>query len=553
MFHNLCGGGRRLIVLVATLCLLLILTGGCGGDAEDTAHEHPATPPTTAPDAEPTEYTLVELSELARDSVVYVAAVRGGVAFAFGSGFVIDPDGIIVTNYHVLEGADSAFIKMDQERHDEVTVLAASAQWDLALIKVDAADMPALSFGEGIDTVRVGEDVAAVGNPEGLEKTVSDGIVSAVRFDEDMGILLIQTTAPISKGSSGGPLLNMRGEVIGVNTFTYIRGQNLNFAVPVDMVVSLLEDAGPQMTVASVFMEGYTGESAYQHQPGELAVTLSWDGPYDLDLEIWSEDFEFLGTASELGESPDIIHGDQGQEWFVFRQYPETDFSREYDLHRDFSTGDFVVSPYFFGPQTAETVLATLTVILPDGREHRVQQNLQYMPPYDQWFAAVVDVDSGSMQVLDLFADEESSAYEHQPGELAVTLSWDGPYDLDLEIWSEDFEFLGTASELGGSPDIMHGDQGQEWFVFRQYPETELSREYDLHRDFSTGRFIVSPFFYGPLTEDSVPATVVVILPDGRTEEISRKLHYEPPRDQWFAVLIDVDDVKVEVLDIFAD
>ncbi|MEW5784063.1 MAG: trypsin-like serine protease [Bacillota bacterium] len=106
------------------------------------------------------------------------------------------------------------------------------------------------------------------------------------------------TTTPISKGSSGGPLVNMRGEVIGVNTLTHITGQNLNFAVPVDLIRRLLETAGSGVTVAEVFAGGRQSGGHYVAEPGESAVILQWEGNADLDLEIWSEDFGFLGTAA---------------------------------------------------------------------------------------------------------------------------------------------------------------------------------------------------------------------------------------------------------------
>ncbi len=154
-------------------------------------------------------------------------------------------------------------------------MLAASRQWDVALLRIEANNLPALDLGTGLETVSVGESVLAVGHPEGLEGTVSTGIVSAVRFDEDMEIHLIQTTAPISKGSSGGPLLNVYDEVIGINTHTYVRGQNLNFAVPVDFMHQLLDGAGTAQTLAEVF-GAFEATTSYQPLHGELAVV--WRG-----------------------------------------------------------------------------------------------------------------------------------------------------------------------------------------------------------------------------------------------------------------------------------
>ncbi len=534
--------------------LIAVFLWGCAGSVEQGQEAPPETQPETPQEVDSGEpYTIAELSERVGGATAYIEASRGGIPFAFGSGFVIQPEGVVVTNFHVLEGSDGAHVELNGGRYDVVSVLAASEEWDLAVLKIDARNLNALPLGIGIEVLRVGEEVMAVGNPEGLEGTVSSGIVSALRFDEEMGIDLIQTTTPISKGSSGGPLLNMWGEVIGVNTYTYVRGQNLNFAVPVDQIHLLLEQVGSGETVAAVFGGALGTERAYEHQVGELAVVLQWEGDLDLDLEIWSDEFEYLGAVFDLGDSPDIGRGDQGEEWFVFREYPETSVSREYDLPRDFSRGRFVVSPFFFGPETEETVQAVLTVIFPDGSTQQLQQELSYLPPYDQWFAMVIDVDRNDAEVLDAFADGRETAstgfYEHRAGDLAVVLEWSGDVDLDLEIWSDDYDYLGAAFDLGDSPDIGHGDDGEEWFVFRYYPGTDVSGGWD----FSRGRFVVSPFFFGPETDETVLAVLTVILPDGSRQNLQQELSYLPPYDQWFALLIDVDTSRVEVLDFFAD
>ncbi len=350
-------------------------------------------------------YTIVELSEHASKATVYIEALREETPFAYGSGFLIDPEGIIITNYHVLEGADEAFVSVGQKEYDNVVVLASSEQWDLAIIKINDQGLPSLPLGKGIDDVRLGETVLAVGNPEGLERTISSGIVSALRFEDTMGIRLIQTTAPISMGSSGGPLLNMRGEVIGVNTLTLTTGQNLNFAVPVDFAHELLEEKGTGESIAEVFSDGIAHSGNYHHQQGEFAVVLGWEGNFDLDLEIWSDDFVYLGDAFRLSDSPDILHGDDGEEWFVFSPHPSTEYPPQSDGISDFSSGTYVISPYFNAPETEQAAKATITVIFPEGGEVSISRELLYLPPYDQWFALRVDVETRRVEILDFFND----------------------------------------------------------------------------------------------------------------------------------------------------
>ena len=308
--------------------------------------------------------------------------------------------------------------------------------------------------------------------------------------------------------------------------------------------------------MANVFGTGGVQATTYQHNPGEFAVVLDWDGDFDLDLELWTADFTYIGDASFFGESPDITSGGQGQEWFVFKNYPGGSLAEEYDLHRDFGRGQYVVSPYFYGPLTDHSAMATLTVFFPDGSTRQVQQTLYHSPPYDQWFALLIDVDAGRMEVLDFFDNGQPLAqdnYQHQPGDFAVVLSWEGDYDLDLEIWSDDIDFLGSAFDLGSSSDITRGGDGEEWFVFREYPETAISREYDLERDFSTGFFVVSPYFAGPVTDEGVVATLTVIFPDGTSDQLQQTLYFTPPYDQWFALLVDAGEHQIEVLDLFAD
>jgi S1-C subfamily serine protease len=149
---------------------------------------------------------------------------------SLGSGFFVG-DGEIASNFHVIKGAATGYAKLigDEKKYDIEGITAIDLQRDLVVLKTSSAGSQVLPFGNS-DAVEVGETVYVVGNPEGLEGTFSQGIISSIR---DIGTdKILQITAPISPGSSGGPVLNARGEVIGVSFATIKVGQNLNFAIP---------------------------------------------------------------------------------------------------------------------------------------------------------------------------------------------------------------------------------------------------------------------------------------------------------------------------------
>ena len=171
--------------------------------------------------------------------VIILMDDKNGQLASLGSGFLAEED-IIVTNFHVVEGASRGLVKLigDNAKYEIQGVVATDEVNDLVLLKVKALTAPALNFGDS-ESLAVGDPVYAVGNPRGLEGTFSQGIVSSIR-KLDSGSLL-QITAPISPGSSGGPILDSTGKVIGVAVATYKGGQNLNFAIPVNSLRTLLK------------------------------------------------------------------------------------------------------------------------------------------------------------------------------------------------------------------------------------------------------------------------------------------------------------------------
>jgi len=181
--------------------------------------------------------------------VSIVMADKSGQPIAQGSGFVVTRNGLVVTNYHVIKSGTSAVIKLPDGSFFTVDgVLAFDKDRDIAVIKAHGINFKTVALGDS-DRLQVGDEVVAIGSPLSLESTVSNGIVSGIRtekkdaFDEidpQGGQKILQITAPISHGSSGGPLFNLAGQVVGITSAALVGGENLNFAVPINDVKKLL-------------------------------------------------------------------------------------------------------------------------------------------------------------------------------------------------------------------------------------------------------------------------------------------------------------------------
>ena len=153
-----------------------------------------------------------------------------------GSGFILTPDGFIMTNAHVVEGADEVIVTLTDNREYKAKIVGSDKRTDVAVVKIDATGLPAVKIGDS-SRLKVGEWVMAIGSPFGLENTVTAGIVSAKQRDTGDYLSFIQTDVAINPGNSGGPLINMRGEVVGINSQIYSRSggfQGISFAIPMD-------------------------------------------------------------------------------------------------------------------------------------------------------------------------------------------------------------------------------------------------------------------------------------------------------------------------------
>jgi serine protease Do len=195
---------------------------------------------------------------------------------SLGSGFIISKDGYILTNTHVVEDVDEIIITLSNHKEFEAKVIGVDSKTDIALIKIKSwKDLPVVSLGDS-DKLAVGEWVVAVGNPFGLEHTVTAGIVSAKGRVIGAGPYddFIQTDASINPGNSGGPLFNIYGEVVGINTAIIPEAQGIGFAIPINVVKDILED----LKLKGEVERGWLGVLIQKVTPG-LAESFGLDEP----------------------------------------------------------------------------------------------------------------------------------------------------------------------------------------------------------------------------------------------------------------------------------
>jgi serine protease Do len=239
-----------------------------------------------------------------------------------GSGFIISPEGDIVTNNHVIDGATEVKVKLSDGRSFPAKVIGSDPMTDIALLRIEAGEsLPAVAFGSS-GAIRVGDEAIAVGNPFGLGGTVTTGIVSATSRNIHSGPFddFIQTDAAINRGNSGGPLFNAQGEVIGVNTAIYSPdggSVGIGFAVPADMVQNVVADLADD----GMIDRGWLGVQI-KPMSDEVAAVLGYDAPKGAVIEAVQPDspaqkagfkagdiiMSFAGTAiDELRDLPRVV------------------------------------------------------------------------------------------------------------------------------------------------------------------------------------------------------------------------------------------------------
>jgi S1-C subfamily serine protease len=219
--------GIRRFSAVAFFAVIFATNIGAQGAPQKPSGDSPLPRPQSTAEATAPEWS--EIVARTRPAVVVIETDE-----ALASGFVVKPDGIIVTNYHVVANAKAMAVKFPSgEVYRNVYLLSSDPVDDLAFLKIEAVDLPTITLGNS-NNVRLGDEVLLVGAPQGLEQTVSNGLISGIRLDD--GVRVLQTSAAASPGSSGGPLLDRGGEAIGVMSFKLVNGENLNFTIPINYV-----------------------------------------------------------------------------------------------------------------------------------------------------------------------------------------------------------------------------------------------------------------------------------------------------------------------------
>ncbi len=256
------------------------------------------------------ELASTEIAAQCSPAVFYIEVYdASGEPFASGSGFFIESSGLAVTNYHVIEGAASAVIMTtDNAVYDVAGVYDYSEEYDLALLQIDGSGFPFLPVGDS-DTVVSGAQIYAIGNPQGLVNTISQGIVSnAARVFSDSIVSYIQIDAAISSGSSGGALVNTLGQVIGVTTATFTAGQNLNLAVP----INLMQELGKTSYTPLSSIDSHTGDYVVNASSSNVTVQVSGkkmvtinDPSGDPDFSVYYEIADESVVACSWGDWED--------------------------------------------------------------------------------------------------------------------------------------------------------------------------------------------------------------------------------------------------------
>ena len=238
-----------------------------------------------------------------------------------GSGFILSADGYVMTNAHVVDGAEEVIVTLTDKREFKAKPIGADRRSDVALLKIEASGLPTVRLGD-VSRLKVGEWVIAIGSPFGLENTVTAGIVSAKSRDTGEFLPLIQTDVAINPGNSGGPLINMRGEVVGINSQIYSRSggyQGISFAIPIDEASRVSDQLRVNGRVVrgriAVSIDQVTKEVAESiglgKAMGALVRSVESGGPADkAGIEAGDIITKFDGkTIEKSGDLPRIVGG----------------------------------------------------------------------------------------------------------------------------------------------------------------------------------------------------------------------------------------------------
>ncbi|HSP59090.1 MAG TPA: DegQ family serine endoprotease [Halomonas sp.] len=273
---------------------------------------------------------------------------------SLGSGFIISDDGYILTNAHVVQESDEILVRLNDRRELPAELIGADERTDVALLKVEAEDLPTLTLGDS-DTLQVGEWVAAIGSPFGFDSSVTAGIVSAINrtLPRDAYVPFIQTDVAINPGNSGGPLFNLDGEVVGINSQIFTRSggfMGLSFAIPLNVAMEVADQLRDDGRVSrgwlGVMIQPVSRDLAesfgMENPRGALIADLDPEGPAakgglkagDVILEVAGEEVDRSSTLPRLigratpGTEVEMLvlrDGDERQETVTVGDWPDTE------------------------------------------------------------------------------------------------------------------------------------------------------------------------------------------------------------------------------------
>lgn len=280
----------------------------------------------------------VIIKKIQPSTVIIITYKASGEALAQGSGFFISQNGDVITNRHVIEGASQAEVKANDGKVYRVKqVLAVDNEGDCARLSLETATtktFPALSLSATVPDV--GEKIIVIGSPLGLEQTVSDGIVSAVRDIPNFGNI-IQISAPISPGSSGGPVVNMKGEVIGIATFQYKEGQNLNFAIPSERIKKL--QVAKTTSIADWNAEKNNDLNSSAERLYQTGLAFVWGEKYEEALRYFEKVVEINPKYAEAYFQIGYCNGKIGRHQEAVKAYKQAISLYPYDENAYFNLG----------------------------------------------------------------------------------------------------------------------------------------------------------------------------------------------------------------------
>ena len=344
-------------------------------------------------------------------------------AVSLGSGFIVDPKGIVVTNNHVIDNADQVTVTMHDGREFKATIRAVDRETDIAVLQLDAppAKLPFVNFGDS-NVARVGDWVLAIGNPFGLGGTVTVGIISARNRDIDAGNFddFIQTDAAINRGNSGGPLFDMSGRVVGINTAIYSQtggSVGVGFAVPADLA-SIVVD---QLLTHGETRRGWLGVSIDEMTP-KLATELGFDRPRGAVVSVVRPNSPALSAG--------VLPND------IILEFNKRPVNTGRDLTRAVADTPVGATVPITVLRDGKRVILKVTV---DRRETRVLASATGAPPLSGLKASGLTLERPTRDVIEAFGlapdvqgvvvtsvdPDSQAAIVLQPGDIILEIGWE--------------------------------------------------------------------------------------------------------------------------------